>query len=439
MVRVLLCGDLKGRLKQLCDQVTKLHAKLDAAQHFQAVFCIGDFSCKDMDWDVKPPVPVYFIDSGPAAGDLINENPQGDEIKPGLHFLGHYGVTTVAGLTVAYLSGRYRADLFEVDPLASMGEHNSAGGSTSSEAPAGPGPSWEDIRAAEQAAEVAKTQLYVDGCFYTPLAIERLVEDIGDSNGIDLLLTSEWPAGCLGLVPKAEREGVDKNAVQQCSSPAVAEVVVAAEPKYHAVGMCGVFWRRPPWMHERRGEIVASTGALKCGVCRLVALGSPAGPPPELAAKPKPYCAPEGLTSAQNPAPTAKVQKWLHGLDVDPTSLPSQDPTATACPWTQHGVAASSKEEGPMKWAPSFGMADPEERRRWMQKFGIKPEEMQEVVDSAKKAQEAKEKAKATKKRKSLYETKKDREKKKGGAGQNDTYASIEKRIANGRSAGNSF
>ena len=39
------------------------------------------------------------------------------------------------------------------------------------------------------------------------------------------------------------------------------------------VGLGGVFWRRAPWRHERRGEVEASTGVLKCGVCRMITLG----------------------------------------------------------------------------------------------------------------------------------------------------------------------
>eukprot|EP00439_Symbiodinium_sp_Y106_P085489 s1032_g28.t1 len=52
----------------------------------------------NLEVEEKPSVPIYFIDCGPACQDLIDESPQGDEVAPNVHFLGHYGVTSVAGL-----------------------------------------------------------------------------------------------------------------------------------------------------------------------------------------------------------------------------------------------------------------------------------------------------------------------------------------------------
>merc|ERR1711972_210883 len=146
------------------------------------------------------------------------------------------------------------------------------------------GPSWEEINAAEKLKAFHNSQLFIDGC-YTPLAMERLQEEIDDCNGVDLLLTSEWPAGCLKGVKQAWPEEMDirrmvKQSMKQCSSAPVAAIAAAAEPKYHAVALGGVFWRRAPWMHERRGEVVQSTGELRCGVCRIVTLGAVDGSRP---------------------------------------------------------------------------------------------------------------------------------------------------------------
>lgn len=57
--------------------------------------------------------------------------------------------------------------------------------------------------------------------------------------GVDLLLTSEWPAGVMATLKEAwpeeaEQRKLAKGAARHCSSPAVAELAVAAEPKYHA-------------------------------------------------------------------------------------------------------------------------------------------------------------------------------------------------------------
>merc|ERR1712232_712556 len=141
------------------------------------------------------------------------------------------------------------------------------------------GPSWEEIKAADEKKAFLNSQLFVDGC-YTPLAMERLQEEIADAaDGVDLLLTAEWPAGIMKGVRDAWPEEMPvrkmvRRAVKQCGSAPVAAIAACAEPKYHAVGLGGVFWRRPPWKHERRGEVVQSTGELQCGVCRLVSLGA---------------------------------------------------------------------------------------------------------------------------------------------------------------------
>ncbi|CAE7601480.1 unnamed protein product [Symbiodinium sp. CCMP2456] len=100
--RILLCGDVRGDLPKVCKCVDGLQRKLPEEQRFRAVFCVGEFSAEEMNLDVeeKPTVPIYFIDCGPACQDLIDESPQGDEVAPNVHFLGHYGVTSVAGLKV---------------------------------------------------------------------------------------------------------------------------------------------------------------------------------------------------------------------------------------------------------------------------------------------------------------------------------------------------
>eukprot|EP00913_Durusdinium_trenchii_P020264 g19037.t1 len=213
------------------------------------------------------------------------------------------------------------------------------------------GPSWEELKAKEKKKEFMQSQLFIDGC-YTPLAIDRLCEEIADSGGVDLLLTSEWPKGVMTTLKEAWPEEADvrklaKGAARQCSSPAVAELAVAAEPKYHAVGLGGVFWRRQPWRHERRGEVEASTGVLKCGVCRMITLGAVDGSRPGVKdmptakysyKKPEDTCL-EILLGSCDEAPP-KPQKWLHGLELDPKAMPQDADDATANPWTKKEVAS---------------------------------------------------------------------------------------------------
>lgn len=444
MVRILLCGDVRGRLGFLSENIAKIHARLEPAQYFQAVFCVGEFSAEDMDLQLKLPVPVHFIDTGPAATDLIEASPQGEEVAVNLHFLGHFGVTTIAGLKVAFLSGRRHPELFgEEAPIeedASATEAlvaDAAGlrerygvqdivdgiqlGPECVPAASAPkqGPSWEELKAKEERTAAQRSQLFINGC-YTPLAIERLQEEIADVGGVDLLLTSEWPTGVLRGVPSAWPEEVGtrrmvKAAVKRCCSVAVAQITAAAEPKYHAVGLGGVFWRRPPWKHERRGEVVASTGELRCGVCRLIALGAADGSQPGLSN------VQEGSSAAASAPP--KPQKWLHGLDLDPSNLPAGADDATPSPWSEKvasgiggSVAGAEAEAVEGLVRPDFSLTDKEERRRWTQRFGCVPEEMQRLSDRLAKAAQPKEKKD---KHKSLYKVseKEKKRRKTGGDG----------------------
>ncbi|CAJ1367948.1 unnamed protein product [Effrenium voratum] len=388
---------------------------------------------------------------------------------------------------VAYLSGRLNAELFdepeedfeapegvteevkskyaaqEADPELLVAAPSASEVSRSS-FPAS-GPSWEEIKAKEKKKEEMRSQLFIDGC-YTPMTIERLCEEINDSQGIDLLLTSEWPkevfmkevpceqlakeawpeeAGkelgvCELLRPeypqlelsvqkgKAETRKLAKRrsacevpkgngkpkaailggAARQCSSAAVAELAVAAEAKYHAVGLGGVFWRRAPWRHERRGEVEAATGLLKCGVCRMITLGAVDGSRPGVKATP------EGEKYSPEEAAAKKPQKWIHGLELDPKAMPGTAEDATPNPWAKKPETAQAEDLPPER--PDFSGMDREERRRWMKRFGIKPHEMLSASDKLQKDNAPKEKKE---KRQSLYHVseKEKKRRKTGGDG----------------------
>lgn len=292
--------------------------------------------------------------------------------------------------------------------------------STSSSSARASGPSWEDLKVQEKELEFKKSQLFIDGC-YTPLAIERLQEEIADTGGIDLLLTSEWPTEILkGLKDawpqEAHTRKLAKGAAKQCASVGVAEIAAGAEPKYHAVGLGGVFWRRVPWTHELRGEVVAQTGQLKCGVCRMVALGAVDGSRPGVKDIVDPnkrsYRKPE-----EPGAEPAKPEKWMHGLELDPDTMPATSEDATVSPWSEAAKAEeiyrmSLKTNAPLE-RPDFGTMDKEERKRWMQRFGCRPEEMLQLSDKLVKENTPKEKKE---KHKSLYKVS---EKEKHGLGGN--------------------
>mmetsp|Transcript_23412 Transcript_23412/g.54485 ORF Transcript_23412/g.54485 Transcript_23412/m.54485 type:complete len:431 (-) Transcript_23412:86-1378(-) len=426
MVRFLICGDLRGQLPKLCEHISKLHARLDAAQHFKVVFCVGEFSTQDMEFSVEPPIPIYFIDCGPRAQSLIDSAPDGKEVSKGVHFLGRYGVCKVAGLSVAYLCGRRRT-VEDVDAMAQA-----------LAAEPGRGPSWEEIRAVEKKQAFERTQEFIDGG-YTSIAIEKLKEQIDESGGVDLLLTSEWPDHMLRGMKDAWPEEAAvrrkvRNAARSCSSAEVAQIAATAEPKYHVVGLGGLFWRRTPWRHERRGEVVASTGEIHGGVCRLIAMGASDGSSPGLVSTQAkgPSATPASSTSAGSEGGKAeKPEKWLHGLDLDPEAMPAPSEDSTMSPWCEKAIAieaaqaeAAAKEAAIPARISSDAMDD-EERRRWKARFGCLPEEMQRLSDKITEENQPKEKKQH---HKSLYKvSEKEKKRRKTGTDSHLPFAARER------------
>lgn len=219
MVRILVCGDPKGQLPAVAAAVTKSCG----AGVFDACFCVGSFSADEMDLDVSFPIPVYFIDNGPAAGDLISENPEGVELAPNLHFLGNYGVKSIKGLTVAFLSGKYDEAKF------------SEGGADGFDPPAFRG------------------ECYTSGAVTSLCSEIKAFQRKAVSNRVDLLLTGDFP------------EGLPESDEISYLSPAGRELVEAAGPRYHIIGGADKFWRRAPFKVSDDRE---------AGAVRMISLGA---------------------------------------------------------------------------------------------------------------------------------------------------------------------
>merc|ERR1712043_97230 len=73
-------------------------------------------------------------------------------------------------------------------------------------------------------------------------------------------------------------------------------------------------------------------------------------------------------------------QKWLHGLELTPGAEPTVADDSTRSPFSV-AVTAMNAPEGPADSekarADFHTKEDPEERRRWMKRFGCIPEDMQ--------------------------------------------------------------
>lgn len=203
--RVLVCGDLEGRL-DLLQRALKGHEREGKPVDF--VLAVGKF-LPDSERqgllmsrylgdnpEQKLLAPVYFADR--ASDSFIAESNRAPAVarllakKPRIAFLGACGVTEVHGYRIAYLSGCYDAQVFKTS--FGVGRHV--------------------------------------GNKYTINAVEAIVRQAQERGGgrIDVLLTSEWPDTYWSTATQRE-ERTSVNAAH--ASPAVRQLVFALKPRYH--------------------------------------------------------------------------------------------------------------------------------------------------------------------------------------------------------------
>lgn len=267
--KVMICGDAHGEFAKLFSIVETQDKK---AGPFDAIFCVGCFfpsagsivdSTKEyLQGEKKAPRDCYFIDTGAV---LLQAAPQGRTLNGNLHFLGAYGVREVCGLRVAFLSGHYDAAIY----------HSS------------------DVD-------------YVGGAFTVKAvkALQRMVAEDSQKRGVDVLLTSGWPAGIdQGIEDAAQRPPeVAEHSWQAVSAAPLAELCASIEPRYHIFGSADIFYQRPAFQAPHRGH-----------TCRCIGLG-------QVGSKAK--------------------QRWIHALGLSPMASMSREdlvkapPIVTDCPFS---------------------------------------------------------------------------------------------------------
>lgn len=289
-LKVLFVGDVGNEYDALFTKVSKLVAKKG---EFDALFC---FSSSSADQSTVEPylegqkpvsVPTYVV--GKPQNEAVNAmaTREGSRIR----FLGSHGIATVAGLKVAFLSGRYNAAAY-----ASNASDASNTANISAEDAASPSTSGSP--------------------YFTKSAVDALKSDIMQMEGdLDLLLTCEWP------------EGVDKKSNNPVASWPVAEVALAARPRYHISGPATSWWKaggqadekkayyqRLPYVNEDRGAGKHAT--------RFIGLGSVAN---------------------------VDKQQWMQALALVPCESMPEDQfraipaDATACPYKEHHFGGTKR------------------------------------------------------------------------------------------------
>ncbi|XP_059633104.1 zinc finger CCCH domain-containing protein 64 [Cornus florida] len=230
--RILLCGDVFGRLNQLFKRVSSVNK---SAGPFDSLLCVGQFfpdspdSLEEFTNYIEGrssiPIPTYFIgDYGIASPkvlsaalkDSANQGFKMDGLKicENLYWLKGSGNFALHGLSVAYLSGRHSTSSQQFGTY-----------------------SQDDVD-----------------------ALRALAEEPGI---IDLFLTNEWPSGVMNrasasdLPPEiSDSSGSDSN---------ISQLVAEIKPRYHIAGTKGVYCAREPYANVEAVHVTRFLGLAPVG------------------------------------------------------------------------------------------------------------------------------------------------------------------------------
>ncbi|PIA43027.1 hypothetical protein AQUCO_02000462v1 [Aquilegia coerulea] len=224
--RILLCGDVFGRINQLFKRVSTVSKSTGP---FDALFCVGQFFPEEeenlnelMDYiegKSQIPIPTYFIgDYGVGAAKLLSiasthlEN-RGFKID-GLKICNNLYCLKGSGLSIAYLSGKHPSE------TQKFGAY-----------------SQDDIDALRAWAEEPRI--------------------------VDLFLTNEWPSNVSKRadVSDAPAEVTDPAG----SDPTISELVAEIKPRYHIAGTKGVYYAREPYSNTESSHVTRFLGLAPVG------------------------------------------------------------------------------------------------------------------------------------------------------------------------------
>jgi len=212
-MKVLVSGDVEGNLPALFKRVETVNSK---AGPFEMLLCVGSFfGPGNLGWAdyksgrCKVPLPVYILGPADPAQLLPYPDLAGCEMCENVIYLGRQGCfTTKEGLKIAYLSGVQASDNL------SAKSHN-----------------------------------------YTPSNLQNLEVSLKWDNpkfqGVDILLTCDWPKGISNNAGKAKVDSVDDISV---GSPLISRLALLSRPRYHFCGIQGEYYERAPYRNHQSGS-----------------------------------------------------------------------------------------------------------------------------------------------------------------------------------------
>ncbi|KAH1100774.1 hypothetical protein AAZX31_13G087400 [Glycine max] len=236
--RILLCGDVLGRLNQLFKRVSSVLSfprVNKSAGPFDALLCVGQFFpdspeqledfTKYIEGGSHFPLPTYFVgDYGVAAPKLLLQASKdsanqgfkmdGFKVCHNLYWLKGSGKFSLFGLSVAYLSGRKSSSAQQFGTY---------------------------------------TEDDVD-------ALRAIAEEPGI---VDLFLTNEWPSGVTNRAADSDIPAGLSDAAGGDST--VSELVQEIKPRYHIAGTKGIYYAREPYSNVDAVHVTRFIGLASVG------------------------------------------------------------------------------------------------------------------------------------------------------------------------------
>ncbi|XP_012451411.1 zinc finger CCCH domain-containing protein 64 [Gossypium raimondii] len=230
--RILLCGDVLGRLNQLFKRVNSVNK---SAGPFDALFCVGQFFPDEpdrldelMDYvegRAQVPLPTYFIgDYGVGAPKVLSAvsrnsanqgfKMDGFKVCDNLFWLKGSGMFTFHGLSVAYLSGR----------------------------------------------QLSNGQQFGT---YSQIDIDTLRAFAEEPGIVDFFLSNEWPSGITNRATASDiPAGISDSSGGDST---VSQLVAEIKPRYHIAGTKGAYYAREPYCNVDAVHVTRFLGLASVG------------------------------------------------------------------------------------------------------------------------------------------------------------------------------
>ena len=285
-LKILGCGDVQGKFVQFFKRINSVSSK---AGPFDMILCCGDFFGQELEFDeenktfwndvkigkIKVPAPIYLLGPQDDSQKFLFPDIEGCELATDIIYLGKIGLlTTSQGLKMAYIS---------------------------------PNVDFESVKSLEV----------------------RTKCDSEDFQGVDILLSSDWPLGIGSL--DNEVKATDGVSV-------VSRLAVKLRPRYHFAGTKGVFYERIPYRNHR---IMMGT---QRHVTRFIAMAKVGNP---------------------------EKKKWIYAFNIVPmkqmsrSDLIAQPATASDIPYNDsHMKCGENKQNHQLRWDMNTPMEDNNRKRK---------------------------------------------------------------------------